>query len=325
VISPTFNISASALRTADKVTAMISQNIANADTPGYRRLENRNYEINHSGPDNKPFLPGGVGTDIFRTGDQWTDRRFLNALYNKSQADAENEGVRELDRIATDTSLEEAFTAFMSASQDLMANPKDIVYQERLQQTGEHFVSQLNRLSNDFSAIKNTIREKIDLNNIQLNSIQDQLAALAKKTPSEDVVSEINYLKQQLSRVTGTLDGYNKVLRSIIPPIETMYREVTEKVVAGTNESYSGTLIENDGEKWQWNRGVLGDIVSLTEFSSQGFNKEIGRIKTVIGSLAEQLGVAADAGASALSGAQSAYDAAYGVDLVQQSIKLKEY
>lgn len=322
MLTPAFSIGVSGLKMANTVTSMLSQNIANIDTPGYRRHENHNFEINFSGPDNKPYLPSGVGTTISSNDYPWLDRRYGDAMTDKAEKDAIVDGVNAIENITSDSTLSEAFTSFMNASQDLMANPNDQIIKENFNLTGENFVKQLNRVDGEFESVKSTIQEKIDLNTIRLNALTDTVEKLTTQPNTETVVSEMNFLKQQIAQVTGSISGYNRVLSKIIPPITGVYDQAKQEVISGTNSSYDQDLIT---DQYTWNRVPFGDINSLVEFGSQKFNKDLGRLATIAGSLQEAAEVDSAFGSSTLESVQSEFDAAYKVDLEDQAVKLLQY
>ena len=327
MISNAFNIGVSGLQTTQKVVDMLSHNIANADTPGYKRLENHNYEINFSGPDNKPFMPAGVGTTISSASDPWLDKRMNDALQEKAMNDAVAEGVSDLEKVTSDSTLEESFTAFMNASQDLQTEPNNPIYIERLNQTGQQFTDALNHVDQTFVQVSETIQHKIDLNNIRLEQLQRKMAELTSQPNTESVVSEMNYLKQQISQVTGSLAGYNKVISSIIPPVTALYNQAKTEVIDGTNTSYGQTLIQsNPNGSFSWNNTTGGgDIHSLVEFGSQKFNWDMGRIKTVVGSMLESADIGAAFSGQNLDATAAAYKDAFGVDLTDQAVKRQQY
>jgi len=317
-----FNIGLSGLQTSQKVIDMLSHNIANADTPGYKRHENHNFEINFSGSDNKPYMPAGVGTTISSNDFPWLDKRMSDALQEKAMNDAVQEGVSDLEKVTTDDTLEKSFTAFMNASQDLLANKNDPVLKEALNQTGQAFVANLNRVDKSFSDVGTTLQQKIDLHQIRIDTLQQQMSELATKSNTKDVVAEMNYLKQQLSQATGSLAGYNKVLQSILPPVTGIYEAAKTEVINGINASYGGDLISSG---FSWNNLTGGNIDKLVEFGSQKFNMDLGRLKTIVGSMLESANIGSNFSSQNLNATQEAYESAYGVDLVDQSVKMKQY
>jgi flagellar hook-associated protein FlgK len=327
MLSNAFSIGVSGVKTAQKVTDMISHNIANIDTPGYKRLDNHNYEINFSGPDNKPFMPAGVDTTISSNDYPWLDKRMNNALAEKAMADAVKEGTDEVARVASDSTLSESFTNLMNATQDLQANPNDQVVAEAFHQAGEAFTKQMNRVDKAFEDVTSTLQEKIDFNQIRMDALQAQMAQITKNPSAvgEDAIAQMNFLKQQLAQVSGTIEGYNKVLSKIIPPVTTVYAQAKQDVIQGTNNSYGKELISTGATEYSWNRENGGDIVALTEFGSQQFNKDMGRAATIAGSLQEAATIDANFGSSNVDGAKAAYDSAYGVDMTEQATKLLQY
>lgn len=323
MLSNAFSIGVSGVKTAQTVTDMISHNIANIDTPGYKRLDNHNYEVNFSGPDNKPFMPAGVDTKIASNDYPWLDNRIANAREAAAMADALKDGIDTIEKITSDSTLSESFTKFMNASQDMMANQGDPVLKEAWNLAGEEFTTNLNRIDKAFEDASADIMSKLDFNQIQLETIQKQIQSLAGRPNTEDVVAEMNFLKQQLAQTTGTIAGYNKVLNSIIPPVTGMYNTAKQEVIQGANTTYGQELI-SDG--YAWNRpSTMGDIVALTEFGSQKFNKDMGKISTVVGSMQSVAGTDGLFATNGLEAANKEYDAAYGVDMTDQATKLLQY
>lgn len=327
MISNAMNIGASGLQTTQKVMDMLSHNIANAATPGYRRLENSNFELNFSGPDNKPFLPAGVDTRIAANALPWLDKRMNDALADKAMNDAVAEGVSELENLTSDETLETAFSAFMNASQDLQTEPNNPIFKERFNQTGQQFTDAINRVDGLFSQASKDIQRKVDLNAIRLEQLQRKMSELTSQPNTEQVVSEMNYLKQQISQVTGSLAGYNKVLNGIIPPVTALYNQAKTEVIDGVNTSYGKPLIQSNTttNQYDWHNQPNGDIQSIVEFGSQKFNWDLGRIKTVVGSMMESADIGATFSGQNMEATQAAYDSAYGVDLTDQAIKLQQY
>jgi flagellar hook-associated protein 1 FlgK len=321
------NIGVSGVKMAEKVTSMIGQNLSNIDTPGYKRLENHNFTIDFSGPNNKPFMPGGVDTNISSSDYPWLDKRMNDALAEKAMNAAMLEGADEVSRVAADSTLSESFTDLMNATQDLQANPNDQVYKEAFHIAGETFAKQMNRVDKAFEDVGTTIQEKIDYNQIRLDALQSQMSQITKN-PSmvgDDAISQMNFLKQQLAQVSGSIEGYNKVLSKILPPVTTVYAQAKQDVIQGTNDSYGKELISSDVSGYSWNRQDGGDVIALTEFGSQQFNKDMGRAATIAGSLQEAANIDASFGASNADGAKAAYDASYGVDMTDQATKLLQY
>ena len=325
MISNAFNIGVSGLKTSQRVIDMLSHNIANVDTPGFKRQENNNVELNFSGPNNNPYLPAGVDTTISTASYPWLDRRMNDALHDKAMNDAIVDGLDDVEKMLSDNTLSESFSEFMNSSQALMQDPSNIVLQEKFNQSGKSFTENLNRVDAMFAQSNRLLQDKIDMNNIRLQTLQQRMAELTSKSNSQDVVSEMNFLKQQISQVTGSIAGYNKVIRDIIPPVTGLYDQAKQEVVNGTNNSYGENLIQTSDQGYSWEMSLSGNLPNLVEFGNQQFNWDLGRIKTVVGSMLESANIGASFSGQNLDATAKAYDAAYGVDLVDQSVKMKQY
>lgn len=324
MLSSAFNIGVSGLQTTQRVIDMLSHNIANADTPGYKRQENHNREVNFSGPDNKPYLPAGVTTSISSNDQPWIDKRMNDALRDKAESDAVKDGVDGLERITSDSTLEKTFTDFMNASHAHMQFPDDPVRAQVFQDTGQAFTNALNRVDGQFAQVKQDIVIKMDLNQVRMQALQSRLQDLAGQPNTEGNVDEINYLKQQISQVTGNINGYNRVLSEIIPPVTGVYEKAKQDVIDGANASYGKILISKQ-QDYAWENATGGNTQALVEFGNQKFNFDIGRLKTVVGSMQESANISNSFRQQNVDYAQQTYDQAYGVDLADQAVKMQQY
>lgn len=321
-----FNVSLTGLLGAQKAMNAVQQNISNVSTPDYKRLDAMFTAMDFSGPNNVPFSPGGVKTDIVTAGanDPFANVQLTNALNNAAFTAAYNDGVKALaDGIST-ANAEKTFSDFMNSSQDLMTNTKDPVKQEAFKLAGQAFSTELKGLGDQFATVTRSLTANRDYKQIQLTNLQQALSSLTAQPATDASKAAVESLARQVSILTNTINGYNEVINKVIPPITSMYVVAAEKVVLGSNESY-GQIMLNVRGGFNFDANNIGDVKKLTEWGNQGFNQDMGVINTHIGSNANIVNMVDGAAQEAALNQQKSYDALVGVDITEQMVKMAKY
>ena len=321
-----FNIGLSALQVAQRVEDMLSHNIANMNTPGYKKLENHNFEVfypNQAGGSVQSYQLGGVGTNIYRTSNPFADFRINAAMGDAAEAAAFNDGLKQLGAAIITKPVEEAFSTFMNSSQDLMVNPQDPVRQAAFKEAGQTFSTALQDLGNKFDEVTRQITYVRDMTQIELDNLQEAMSHITSGPATEEAMADLDNLAKQALMKSRSIQGYNKVLSGVIPPIYSMYARARDEVVDGSNTSYGQSLIDINGGFFD--AANVGDVKTLTEFGSQKFNKDMGVINTTVGAKLNASDLLDGSAQGILDAAQAAYDAAYGVDLAEQATKMLQY
>ena len=313
-----FSIGLSALKTAEKIENMLAHNIANADTPGYKKLVEHNSEVLHGSQ------LGGVTTTIARSGNPFLDHRLNMALGDAAEAEAFDSGVDILnDNVKTKT-VEEAFSSFMNASHDLNVNPSDTARQATFAEAGKIFSTQLRALGDQFTTSTQQITEMRDYTQLELNELQNQLSKLTAGPVTDESKSAVENLSRQVMMKTRSIEGYNKVINGVIPPITSMYTLARDTVVDGSNQSYGQDIIDTQGN-FNFDPSNVGNVKALTEFGSQKFNKDMGAMNTVMGSKLNAASSESQLKLDILAGVQADVKEQTGVDLVAETLRSKQY
>lgn len=316
-----FSIGLSALRTAQIVISMTAHNVANANTPGYKRLTEYNSEVNFSGPNNVPFLPAGVKTSIRSVEDKLFDNLLNSAANDFAESEAILDGVNDLLNAADTTYVEEKFSEFMNASHAAMVNPSDPVRQEALKLSGQAFATALQKLGDNINGASALIQRKIDLKQIEIVTIQKELSELSRNGVTDQ--NELQALISRIHLLTSSIRGYQKVLNGVVPPIVGIYNNVRAEVIDGINSSYGHNLIDPDSGRFNWVAG--GNVHSLTEFGNQKFNSDMGILKTNIGAAAKTIAEGNAILQDRLDALKAEAARLYGVDLVEETVKSMKY
>ncbi len=180
-ISGMFNLSRLALFANQNALAVTSQNIANANTPGYTRQE-AVLEA-HRPLDGQPGQIGtGVTvTEIRRVVDRFVENQITSGNSNLGQLQTKEQFLRRVESIFTDTQgtgINQAFSDLFAAMQDLSTNPQSqperIILLERSQALTQMFATTDARLQQIRTDTNSEISGAI--NNI--NSLAVQIADL---------------------------------------------------------------------------------------------------------------------------------------------------
>ncbi|NBP03596.1 MAG: hypothetical protein EBU90_26575, partial [Proteobacteria bacterium] len=307
------NIALSALQVADQVAAMSTNNIANANTPGFHRLIENNTELGFN---------SGVKTNISQKKDQYLESS-LNAAQNSfSESLALKEGLKQLDDTLSNTDVTTAYDNFLSSNQQLLLNPNDPVRQKDFDIKGNAFTDSLKNLAQAFNQIQKQIQQKLDLNSIELQSVKAELSRLAAKPMDDATSNQISALETRLQSLTGSISGYNKLLSSIIPPIVGQYFDARDTITQDINNKYGKQLIDASGN---WNYTPGGNNVDLASFDNGSFIEKMGTLLTSVGAQNSNNDLTNNSQGNILDSLKIQAQQSYGVNFVDETIKIQEY
>ncbi|NVZ50936.1 flagellar hook-associated protein FlgK [Pseudomonas sp. B6002] len=203
------NIGMSGLNAAQGSLSVLSNNIANVNTPGYSRQQTTQ---NTSASNQYGGVYIGSGTTLADVRRIYND--FLGAAYQSStalnsDATAYAGQAAAVDKTLSDksTGMSPALSAFFSALQTSAANPSDISARQLL-------LTSAQTLSNRFNSISTQLTQQKETINSQLKTMSDQVNSLT---------SSIASLNNQIAQASGTsnsapnnlLDARNEAVRSL--------------------------------------------------------------------------------------------------------------
>jgi flagellar hook-associated protein 1 len=183
--SSLLGIGRTALLSQQRALQVVSQNIANAETPGYSRQEAL---LSASNPIRMPWGVVGTGveiSDVTRKRDQLLDTAFRENDGRASGADARRSllnGIEQVFGEPSDRGLSNALDQFWSAWSDLATNPSSGAAKSAVQQRGR----QVTQLFNSYDR--------------QLTSLRDQAVTRVQTT-----VTEVNDLAAQVADLNGRI------------------------------------------------------------------------------------------------------------------------
>ncbi|QLG91958.1 flagellar hook-associated protein FlgK [Pseudomonas yamanorum] len=235
------NIGMSGLNASQGGLSVVSNNIANAKTPGYSRQQTTQNANNALGFDGVFIGTGTTLADVRRVYNQFLDTQLQTTTSLNSDAKAYLDQIGSVDKLLSDktTGVGAALSSFFAALQTSSANPSDNSARQLVLTIGQTLANRFNSISSELNKQKEGI-------NSQLQTITGQVNQLT---------SSIASLNQQISQARGSgngepanlLDARNEAVRSLN---ELVGVKVTESaghfdVSLGTGQSLVSDGISN--------------------------------------------------------------------------------
>ena len=311
MISNSLSTAASGLFAQRDVIDTISKNIANAESEGYKRLEARTYEIG-----------GGAGaeTRVTTPSAPWADAALQLRGRELSTDVAVKDSVDRLDNLIMNNTVEPAFDAFQTASKNLQAFPESKQYLQEFNSAGYGLNAAINQTANSFAELQQGVKQRMDLDQMRLDGLKQQLTEITSKgVVNSDNANQVSMIQQQIASLTGSVDGYNRFLNSIVPPLIKDYTTITGDLRDKINAA-AGENLFVDG-KWV-NATAVKNIDINNDPKVLEFPDEVGRMKTLIGSIGNKSLLDTKFSQNNFDQASRDFDREYGVDLEKETVKL---
>lgn len=287
----------------------ISKNIANKDVEGYKRLNPAFNTV----PNN-----GGVSYSASSNNYPWVDRNLAEKDADLSRSVSVKEGTESLDNLIMNNNVEEAYSGFLNASKNLQSFPESKQYLQEFNSAGETLNSSINQAKEGFADIQRTVRNKIDLNKIELDALKNQLTQISSKGINESNSNDVQLLQQRIASLTGSVAGYNEFINNIMPPLTYKFEGITKKLKDDINNAGGQVMFSSD-DAWNDQNQVNNDVINNTD-SIIDFKNEIGTLKTEIGALSNKSLLDTKFQTNQHSQAAAEHDRAYGVNLENEIV-----
>ncbi len=238
-----FHIGLSALQASQFAINTVSQNLANANTPGYHR-QRINFQTRLPQFINNRYLGSGVEIgSVDRIRNQVLESAYTAAisdLGNISQSLAV-EGQIESLFLSGEGSLPNALSGFFDALKGLSANPGEPVQRNAVVQMGVSIANQTRNISDRLNELKTNVRQQIDIEVQELNA---EIAAL---------VDLQNRIKTSVSNGSNSVpndlyDQRDQLINSIATKIDVQRQESSQDgfglTLAGGSISLAQVAVE---------------------------------------------------------------------------------
>jgi len=210
-----FSIARSALLTHQTALQTISQNIANAQTPGYSRQE---AVLEANTPVRLSY--GNVGTgvhveNIIRKRDILLDDGYRTAEGQAGEAELKQSQLSQMEGIfgePTDAGMSNALDQFWGAWSDLAANPSSTTSRAVVQQRGAQVAQLFNDYDTQLTQQRTSSLDRLSSSVAQINALSKQVAELNTQivtsesggVSANDLRDQRDLVLDQLANVAGT-------------------------------------------------------------------------------------------------------------------------
>ena len=185
-----FSIARSALLTHQRVLEVVSQNIANAETPGYSRQE---AIVTASAPALMPYGMMGTGVqadNIIRKRDLLLDEQFRNVSGNAGSTDMRRDtlaGIQAVFGEPSDAGMSNALDQFYNSWSDLASTPSSQSARAVVQLRGQHVAQMFNDFDSGLSLQRSSHLDRLSNTVAEVNSLALRVAALNGQITSSEI------------------------------------------------------------------------------------------------------------------------------------------
>ncbi|SME95333.1 flagellar hook-associated protein FlgK [Desulfovibrio gilichinskyi] len=279
MISNLFNIGSKAISNTQASIATTSNNIANAETTGYRRA---NAVYTSTGNINVGGNSIGTGAEITAIQSNWD--KFIETQYLSSSADlasskASSEYLSQMDSIFNQSAkdgLGVTQDAFLTAWAELSMYPDSSSEREALLGEAESLVYSINSTYSELQKMQSTVEDEINDQVAQANEYIDNIGLLNKQiaaSPEDyDLVSNRDQIIRELDELIGVTvitpsDGQTKIYtESGMPLVEGSETHNLVYTSARSTES----LMPSSAYDGELNFSGSSSEEMLLEFTSSG-------------------------------------------------------
>lgn len=179
-----FGSATSALQAQQGIIAVTSNNIANANTPGYtRRVAQLQTRTADGASTTGVSIGNGVELkDVTRVSDEYIERLLRDATSTQSQQSIRQDYLSKVDALFSlsgdQTTIGSAFTNFFSALNDLALNPSSIELRSNVLQKGQELTTSINQTYNSIAGIQTELDTRLSTEIQTVNSLTAQIAEL---------------------------------------------------------------------------------------------------------------------------------------------------
>ena len=206
-------IGSQALEVAQGALAATSNNIANANTPGYTR-EVPQFVENEQSQSGNETIGGGVSlTGLQSVRDELLSLQIQSQTSLQSSADTQSSSLQEIQTNFTTSGgdITSALSAFSSSLAQLSANPSSSAVQQGVISSGQNLAQAFSTTANGLTSVQSGADTQVTQTVAQINSLTTQIAQLngqvaqltAAGQDGGTTEDQRDELVQQLSTLTG--------------------------------------------------------------------------------------------------------------------------
>ncbi len=210
-----FGIARTALLTHQTSLQVVSQNVANAETPGYSRQRPM---LSAATPVRMPY--GNIGTGvrfdgIERQRDVLLDRAFRTASTLLGESTFRRDTLQQVEDIfgePSDAGMAATLDQFWSAFSDLSTTPGSLSAKAVVQQRGRQLAQLFNDYDTRLTQVREQVTSRLETSVAEINQLAEQVAELNDRIVTSEAGGNVaadlrdrrDLLLDDLSRIAGT-------------------------------------------------------------------------------------------------------------------------
>jgi len=272
MINAALNVAASALKTQQQAIDVISQNIANVNTPGYSR---QTAVLGTATPEAQGSFHFGRGVqlaDIQRAVDPFLNTAMNNNGNQQAWAQTLQQGLNNVESVfgsLDSSSLSSSLDGFFQAYQSLANNPQDAAQRNNVRNYGIDIATRLNLMRGQLVTAQNSADQGIDARISSTNKLLDHIAELNRQIVASENSSgnASNDLRDQRDLAVSNL--------AKMMPIQVVNPNSSAFMV----QSSGGDLLVQDGTAQHLARGGSGGT-GFTGVVIAGTTKPVSGLET---------------------------------------------
>jgi flagellar hook-associated protein 1 FlgK len=199
----------SGLNAAQGSLSVLSNNIANVNTPGYSRQQS-SQTANASNQFGGVFIGSGTTlADVRRVYNEYLDAAYQNSTALSSDANTYQGQISAVDKVLSDktTGMSSVLSSFFATLQTASSNPSDLSARQLLVANAKTLSNRFNSISTQLTQQKETINSQLKTMSDQVNQLTDSIAALNKQI--------VQAQGSASSPPANLLDSRNEAVRSL--------------------------------------------------------------------------------------------------------------
>jgi len=213
-LTASLNIALGSMLAEQGAIETTSNNIANANTPGYARQR-----ANFAETDPVTFGNITLGTGVELQGvtslrDSVLDLRVNQETQQQGQLDAfisSGQQIQALFNETTGTGLQAPLTAFFNSLSQLSANPSDLNTRQGVITAAQNLASAFNQTSNNLSSLQRNVDLSVTQSVNQINSLTSQIAAVNAQVQSATALGQnpgpfVDQRQQLINQLSNLVD-----------------------------------------------------------------------------------------------------------------------
>ncbi|PAU80357.1 flagellar hook-associated protein FlgK [Halovibrio salipaludis] len=244
-----------------KALETTSNNITNANTPGYSR-QRADFQSNPSQATGSGYIGQGVNiADIQRLNDEFVNTQLRSDTTLHSEQTALVENLNGMDDLLgnENTGLNQALTQFFGTLQDAAESPASSSLREQALNQADNLVARFKSVDSQLRSREQTVDDRISANLSEINSLADGIAELNVK------------IAESPGRASG------RDANELLDKRDEKLRQLSELVQVQTNENNDGTVDVSIGK----GQGMVSKGTSAT-LRLSGSTEQAGRREVLL-------------------------------------------